>query len=149
MARRPAGGPDRGIAGSLMRNALRLALCLAGTAGISACAYYPVKPDPIRYVTAPTDVTACRRLGGVGLARTDGVGPFDLRDITVAVPNDGSYGRGQGGWGGGEIAGPTFAVRLNTMRDSALNLGATDLLLSKRIYRDLSYVEGIAYLCRH
>ena len=27
-------------------------------------------------------------------------------------------------------------------------LGATDMLLARRIYRDWSYVEGIAYLCR-
>ena len=33
------------------------------------------------------------------------------------------------------------------MRDGALALGATDLLLSRRIYRDWSYVEGIAYAC--
>ena len=133
-----------------MRNALRLALVLAQAAGISACAYFPVPPNPIRYMTSSADLAGCRRLGSVGLARTDGVGPFDSREITVAVPNDGSYGHGQGYVRGGaaEISGPDFAVRLNTMRDSALNLGATDLLLSKRIYRDLSYVEGIAYLCR-
>lgn len=131
-----------------MQNALRSALLLAGAAGLSACAYYPVPPDPIRYMTSPTDVSACRRLGSVGFARTDGVEPFAYGDITVAVPNDGSRGRGTGGWVGGEIPGPNFAVRLNTMRDGALTLGATDLLLSKRIYRDLSYIEGIAYLCR-
>lgn len=133
-----------------MRNVLRLALVVAGAATVSACAYVPVPPDPIRYMTSPVEVSSCRTLGSVGLARTDGIGPFDYSEITVAVPNDGSYRHGSRGWGwaGGEIPGPNFAVRLNTMRDAALHLGATDLLLSKRIYRDYSYVEGIAYRCR-
>jgi hypothetical protein len=34
------------------------------------------------------------------------------------------------------------------MRDRALALGATDLYL-RRVKRDWSYVQGIAYFCRH
>ncbi|WP_375460956.1 hypothetical protein [uncultured Enterovirga sp.] len=134
-----------------MRNALRLALLLAAAATVAGCAYYPVPPDPIRYVTSPADITTCRRLGNVGLARTDGVGEMDYSELTAILPNDGSYGRGyglaRGGYGGAEIPGPHFAVRLNTMRDAAVTLGATDLYLKKRIYRDYSYVEGLAYRC--
>jgi hypothetical protein len=41
----------------------------------------------------------------------------------------------------------SFAVRLEPLRDEALRRGATDLLLVRRIKRDWSYVEGIAYRC--
>lgn len=134
-----------------MNHLVRLTALLAALSGLSACAYLPVPPDPIRYVTSPADVAVCRRLGSTGIARTDGVGPFMYSEITVAVPNDGHHGRGAGyarELAGREIQGPNFAVRLNLMRNAALDLGATDLLLRRRFYRDLSYVEGVAYRCR-
>ena len=133
-----------------MHNLLRSAV-LAGAAAVSGCSYFPTPPDPIRYVTSPADVVVCRRLGSVGIARTDGVGPFDYSVITVVEPEDGQPHAeplaAALGWSGREIPGPNFAVRLNVMRDSALALGATDLLLSRRFYHDYSYVEGIAYDC--
>ena len=42
-----------------------------------------------------------------------------------------------------------FAVALEPLRDEALRRGATDLLLLRRTRRDWSYVDGIAYRCRH
>ena len=137
-----------------MRITSKLAL-LAQTAVLAAsvggCAYLAVPPDPIRYVTSPAEVGACRKLGAVGLARTDGEGypSFTLRTKIVRFdPEDVPDGPYDGGSPDGEIAGQTFAIRVETMRNRALGLGATDLLLSRRIYRDWSYVQGIAYFCR-
>lgn len=122
-----------------------LASALALAAG--ACSYVPVPPDPIRYVTSPADVSRCRKLGNVGFARTDGVGPYRFSDRTVpvlATPGASDIPRPIPT---GEISGPNFAVTLEVMRDAALSLGASDLLLSRRIFRDWSYVAGIAYSC--
>ncbi|MDB5592018.1 hypothetical protein [Enterovirga sp.] len=135
-----------------MPKALRMLLLAAGPALLGGCAYMPVPADPIRYVTSPADVAVCRRLGSTGFTRTDGVGPFSYSDITVVVPNEGQRGRPirpglAHALAGHEILGPNFAVRLNVMRDAALGLGASDLFLRRRLYRDYSYVEGVAYRC--
>ena len=119
---------------------LALALALAG------CGYVPIPPDPIRYVNSPADVMNCRKLGAVGFARTDGFGPVDFTQRTYIVPAFAPPAT-VSTFPVGEIQGPNFAVRLETMRDAALSLGASDLLLTRRIYRDWSYVSGTAYRC--
>ena len=133
-----------------MRHLLTAAVLIAAT-GLAGCGYMPVPPDPIRYVTSPAEVSTCRKLGGVGFARTDGQGPYNFGDLTVPAPAylAPAYPPERVGYGlpSGEIVGRNFAVRIEVMRDGALALGATDLLLSRRIYRDWSYVEGIAYAC--
>ncbi len=130
-----------------MRKLLTSASLAAATL-LGGCSYLPVPPDPIRYVTSPSEVGLCRRLGSVGLARTDGVGPYIFSDLTTPVPAGlVPHARLYAVPAGAEIVGPNFAVRVEVMRDQALTLGASDLLLSRRIYRDWSYVEGIAYRC--
>lgn len=119
--------------------------CLALAAG--ACSYVPVPPDPIRYVTSPADVSTCRRLGAVGYSRTDGVGPYSFSDLTIPILTYPRPGDVPNPIPSGEIVGPNFAVTLEVMRDAALTLGASDLLLTRRIYRDWSYVAGTAYRC--
>lgn len=115
---------------------------------VGGCSYYPVPLDPIRYGTSPAEVSTCRGLGAVGLARTDGVGPYSYALRTRVVPPAvASAGSPEFPLVGGEIEGPNFGYRVERMRDAALALGATDLLLSRRIYHDWSYVEGIAYRC--
>ena len=123
-----------------------LILAVAAASLVSGCGYFPVPPDPIRVVDSPADVTACRRLGSVGApVRTDGRGPFEYGAITTLVPAPGPTGFGAPG---GVAAGDEhFGQRLNGMRDTAVALGATDLLLVHRRLRDWSYVEGLAYLC--
>jgi hypothetical protein len=121
------------------------ALALALAAG--GCSYVPVPPDPIRYVTSPADVSSCRKLGAVGYARSDGVGAPSFTDRTIAVLAAPRAGDVPHPIPTGEISGPNFAVTLEVMRDAALSLGASDLLLSRRIYRDWSYVAGTAYRC--
>jgi hypothetical protein len=113
-----------------------------------ACGYVPVPPDPIRYVVSPTDISSCRRLGDVGYTRTDGVGPYRFSDRTIPVLTTPLPGDIRRPIPTGEIVGPNFAVTLEVMRDAALALGATDLLLTRRIYKDWSYVSGTAYRCR-
>lgn len=131
-----------------MRTLLRPAFLLL-LACVGGCNYYPVPLDPIRYGTSPAEVSTCRRLGDVGLARTDGGGLYRYDFRTVLVPQSApSYATPGPATAGGEIQGENFAYRLERMRDSALSLGATDLLLSRRIYHDWSYVEGVAYRCR-
>lgn len=120
----------------------------AVTTCLSGCGYFPVPPDPIRIVTSPAEVSVCRRLGSVGVTRTDGTGPFNYGDVTVAVPTNSLSAYDARTLAARQVVGDNFGVRLNLMRDAALNLGATDLLLSRRIYRDYSFVEGIAYICR-
>jgi len=120
-----------------------LALALA----LGACGYVPVPPDPIRYVTSPADVMSCRRLGNVGYTRTDGVGPYSFSDLTVPVLTRPRPGDRPNPIPSGEIRGPNFAVTLEVMRDAALSLGASDLLLTRRFYHDWSYVSGTAYRC--
>ena len=117
------------------------------TFALGGCGYVPIPADPIRYVTSPADVMSCRKLGAVGFARTDATnGPYSFTDRTVIVPAFGPPAS-ISAFPVGEIEGPNFAVRLETMRDAAFSLGATDLLLTRRIYRDWSYVSGTAYLC--
>ena len=131
-----------------MRTLLRPAFLLL-LACVGGCSYYPVPLDPIRYGTSPAEVSTCRRLGAVGLARTDGVGPYRYDFRTTVVPLAvAPAGSPDFPLVGGEIEGPNFGYRVERMRDAALALGATDLLLSRRIYHDWSYVEGIAYRCR-
>ena len=127
---------------------LLTALLMIAPFGLGGCSYVPTAADPIRYITSPAEVSACRRLTSVGLARTDGESQFELLELTGAAPGQNlpyTYGPPLAGR---EIVGPNFAARLNVMRDAAISLGATDLLLTRRIYRDWSYVEGIAYVCR-
>ncbi|HMO29603.1 hypothetical protein [Enterovirga sp.] len=119
--------------------------CLALATG--GCGYIAVPPDPIRYVTSPADVASCRRLGAVGYTRTDGVGPYRFSDLTTPVLSYPRPGDTAHPIPSGEIVGPNFAVTLEVMRDAALSLGASDLLLSRRIYHDWSYVAGTAYRC--
>lgn len=125
----------RGLAAALL-----VALPAAG------CGYYAVPPDPIRIVDSPADVGVCRRLGSVGVARTDGSEPAQVTLLTVPVRA--GYGRGPIAAFPSEVAGDNFAYRLNAMRDAALVRGATDLLLVRRRGRDWAYVEGIGYRCR-
>lgn len=127
-----------------MRLALLPALALVATT-LAGCGFYP--PDPIRYRTSTADVSICHKLGSVGLSRTDGQ-TSTFADVTEILPQLSPDPPGYRGGPGGEVAGPNFAFRLDVMRDAALGLGATDLLLARRIYRDWSYVEGIAYRCR-
>lgn len=114
---------------------------------VGACSYVAVPPDPIRYVNSPADVSTCRRLGPVGFTRTDGVGPYRFSDLTTPVLTTRHYGVVAAPIPHGEVIGPNFAVTLEVMRDAALSLGASDLLLTRRIYRDWSYVSGTAYRC--
>lgn len=114
---------------------------------IGACSYVPVPPDPIRYVTSPTDVSICRRLGAVGYTRTDGVAPYRFSDRTVPVFTVPHPGYLPPPIPRGEVIGPNFAVTLEVMRDAALSLGASDLLLTRRTYQDWSFVAGTAYRC--
>lgn len=130
-----------------------LVLALLGAVSLGGCGYFPVPGDPIRILTSPAEVSVCHRLGSVGYARTDGTGRYDFSQITVAVPGypTGRPAVGEFGpspYGNEIVGGGNFAVRLNVMRDAALAIGASDLLLSRKIYRDYSYVEGIAYSCR-
>lgn len=127
-----------------------LAASLLGGGLLSGCGYFPVPPDPIRIVDSPADVGACRRLGSTGPAvRTDGRGPFLYGAITEAVRVDSPAATVFGGPGLASRDMDHFGQRLNMMRDVALNMGATDLLLVRRRLRDWSYVEGVAYFCRH
>ena len=124
----------------------RLLGLLIGASVLGGCAYFPTPPDPIRYVDSPTDVALCRRLGKVsGAVPTNGTGPVVISSLTVAVPARNVSGAVPPP---APPSGPGFVYELNAMRDRALALGATDLYLH-RLRRDWSYVEGIAYRCRH
>lgn len=129
----------------LFRPILTAPLALALTVG--ACSYVPVPPDPIRYVTSPANIKNCRNLGAVGYSRTDGVWPYRFSGLTFPVLAYPRPGDGANPIPRGEIQGPNLAVTLEVMRDSALSLGASDLLLTRRFYRDWSYVSGTAYRC--
>ena len=130
-----------------MRKAIGVALF--GALGLGGCGYFPVPPDPIRIVDSPADVFACRRLGAVSQpVRTDGKAPFVFGSLTIATPSTRPAASPLGGFGV-QPTSDNLAVRVNAMRDAALALGATDLLLTRRLYRDWSYVQGIAYRCRH
>ncbi|WP_133775127.1 hypothetical protein [Enterovirga rhinocerotis] len=107
--------------------------------GLSACSH----AVPIRDVVSPADVSSCRRLGEVGITRTDGIAPRGLAHLTTPVRVHARPGEATPA----EISGPNFGATLDHMRESAYALGATDLLLSRRIYRDWSYVAGVAYRC--
>lgn len=130
-----------------MRRAL--GVILAGTIGLGGCAYFPRDPDPIRIVDSPADVGACRRLGSTGApVRTDGKQPYFYGSLTKVVPAGSPAAAPAFGTFGVQPTSDNLAVRLDGMRDAALALGATDLLLVRRTYRDWSYVEGVAYRCR-
>ena len=121
-----------------MRTSLLLPLLIA--AATAGCVYVPTDPDPIRVVISPVDVAACRSLGSVGRTRTDGVSRGGFAEITTAPPAVPARSS--------EPAGPNFGIRLDALEAEALRRGATDLLLRRRILRDWSYVEGVAYRCR-
>jgi hypothetical protein len=124
----------------------RLLAILIGASLLGGCAYFPTPPDPIRIMDSPSDVAGCRRLGVVGgPVPTNGTGPIVISSLTTAVPSSVAPGSVPTG---GLPSGPGFVYSLNAMRDAALSLGATDLLLRK-VRRDWSYVEGVAYRCRH
>ncbi len=126
-----------------------LGVILAGTIGLGGCAYFPTDPDPIRVVDSPADVFACRKLGSTGApVRTDGNRPYFYGSLTKVVPATSPEASPAFGTYGVQPASDNLAVRLNGMRDAALALGATDLLLTRRRYRDWSYIEGVAYRCR-
>jgi hypothetical protein len=119
---------------------------LIGASLLGGCAYFPTPPDPIRIVDSPADVAACRRLGRVsGPVPTNGTAPLVISSLTAAIrspyPQTSIPAPAP-------PSGPGFVYSLNAMRDAALALGATDLFL-RRVQRDWSYVEGIAYRCRH
>ncbi len=121
---------------------------LLGAGFLAGCGYFPAPPDPIRLVDSPTDVARCRSLGSVGgPIRTDGSGPYIFGALTTPVrASSPAAVPPPGGWGVLPEA-DNFAVRLEPLRDEALRRGATDLLLVRRVKRDWSYVEGVAYRC--
>ena len=124
----------------------RLLGILIGASLLGGCAYFPTPPDPIRYVDSPADVALCRRLGPVsGAVPTHGTAPLVISSLTVAVPAPAVSGTPLPP---APPSGPGFVYELNAMRDRAQALGATDLYL-RRLNRDWSYVEGVAYRCRH
>lgn len=131
-----------------MRKAIGVALF--GALGLGGCAYFPVPPDPIRIVDSPADVFACRRLGPVSRpVPTNGKAPYWYGSLTAAVPARSPAAAPLGGTYGVQPTSDNLAISVNAMRDAALARGATDLLLTRRVYRDWSYVQGIAYRCRH
>jgi hypothetical protein len=118
---------------------------LLGAGLLAGCGNFPPPPDPVRLVDSPTDVSGCRSLGPVGEpVRTDGLPPPVLNSLIFAGPSHAFFG----GFGGGET-GDNLAARITVMRDEAFSRGATDLLLTRRILRDWSYIQGTAYRCRH
>ncbi len=127
-----------------------LGAALIGVSLLSGCGYFPTPPDPIRLVDSPVDVAACHSLGSVGgPIRTDGRGPYLSGALTTPVRASSPAAIApHGGWGVQPEA-DNFAVRIQPLRDEALRRGATDLLLVRRIKRDWSYVEGVAYRCPH
>ena len=122
---------------------------LLATLLLGGCAYFPTSPDPIQIVDSPSDIATCRRLGVVSeLVPTNGTAPVVIGSRTAAVRADQT---GASGLGGGIAApappsGPGFEYAIEAMRDRALALGATDLYL-RRVKRDWSYVQGVAYSC--
>jgi hypothetical protein len=125
-----------------------LGAALLGATLLSGCGYFPTPPDPIRLVDSPVDVSACRSLGSVGAPiRTDGRGPYLYGALTTPVPASSPAALAPYGGFGVQPEADNFAVRIQPLRDEALRRGATDLLLVRRIKRDWSYVEGIAYRC--
>ena len=123
-----------------------LGAALIGASLLSGCGYFPTPPDPIRLVDSPVDVAACLSLGPVGgPIRTDGRGPYLYGALTTPVRASAAVAP-PGGWGVQPEA-ENFAVRIQPLRDEALRRGGTDLLLTRRIKRDWSYVEGTAYRC--
>ena len=127
-----------------------LGAALIGVSLLSGCGYFPTPPDPIRLGDSPVDVAACHSLGSVGgPIRTDGRGPYLYGALTTPVRTSSPAAIApHGGWGVQPEA-DNFAVRIQPLRDEALRRGATDLLLVRRIKRDWSYVEGVAYRCPH
>ena len=125
----------------------RLLAILIGASLLGGCSYFPTPPDPIRVVDSPVDVAGCHRLGPVsGRVPTNGTWPVVISSLTVAPPPGTVVTSVQPT--GGNPSGPGFVYSLNGMRDAALALGATDLLL-RRVGRDWAFVEGVAYRCRH
>ena len=113
---------------------------------LSGCVYAPEPRELVRLNSSPADIRNCRRLGGVGEARTDEEGWIVRADgRPVTRPSDAPLPRLRGRT---PVPGEDFGERLDLMTDAAIRLGATDLLLSRRRLRDWSYVEGVAYRCR-
>lgn len=126
-----------------------LGAALAAAPLLAGCGYFPVPPDPIRLVDSPVDVAACRSLGRVGeRIRTDGRAPYLFGSLTRPVPAGSPEAIPFGGFGV-QPESENFAVALQPLRDEALRRGATDLLLLRRTRRDWSYVDAVAYRCRH
>src|SRR4051812_38099302 len=122
---------------------------------LGSCAYFPTPRDPIQIVDSPSDIATCRRLGVVSEpVPTNGTAPVVISSRTVAVranapsANGPAVSFGTGIPAPAPASGPGFEYALEAMRDRALALGATDLYL-RRINRDWSYVQGVAYFCRN
>lgn len=126
-----------------------LGAALIGASLLAGCGYFPTPPDPIRIVVSPVDVAACRSLGRVGgPIRTDGIAPYKFGSLTYPVRATSPEAVTPLGGYGVLPESVNLAVALEPLRDEALRRGGTDLLLTRRIRRDWSYVEGSAYRCR-
>lgn len=124
---------------------LSLGLALIGACLVAGCQYRPMPGDRIRIVDSPSEVSRCRSLGPVGEpVRTDGKAPPFYDSLVFAGPSEALFG----GYGG-ELTGDNLAARVDAMRAVALGRDATDLLLARRVLRDWSYIQGIAYRCPH
>lgn len=127
-----------------------LGAALVGVGLLAGCGYFPTNSDPIRVVDSPADVGGCRSLGPVGgPIRTDGRGPYLFGSLTYPVPALSPAAPPPPGGYGVLPESVNLAVAIEPLRDEALRRGATDLLLRRVIRRDWSYVEGVAYRCRH
>ncbi len=96
---------------------------------LGACSAIPT--EPVRVNEGVADLTTCRRIGSLGEpVRADpGAAAVGLR---------------------GPVPGPqgTLDASIAGWRQAAVAAGATDILLTKRFYRDWSYVEPVGYVCR-
>lgn len=121
-------------------------LALLGAGLVSGCVYTPVPREQIRLVDSPAEVSRCTSLGTLGEpVRTDGKQPLLFNSlVTPPLPSSSFLGAYET-----DPSRPDLAGQIDAMRDTALSRGANTLLLTRRILRDWSYVQGTAYRCRH